>query len=71
VLGLGKIAITQEHSISNVLHVNSLSYSLLFVSQLCEMDYDCYFMDKGVTTIRREDSSIAFTSRLKGQALPS
>jgi hypothetical protein len=32
VLGVGKIAITQDHSISNVLHVNSLSYNLLSVS---------------------------------------
>ena len=65
--GVGKISITQDHSISNVLHVDSLSYNLLSVSQLCEMGYDCHFTDKGVTTIRREDSSIAFTGRLKGK----
>ena len=67
VLGVDKISITQDHSISNVLHVDSLSYNLLSVSQLCEMGYDCHFTDKGVTTIRREDSSIAFTGRLKGK----
>ena len=67
VLGVGKISITQDHSISNVLHVDSLSYNLLSVSQLCEMGYDCHFTDEGMTTIRREDSSIAFTSRLKGK----
>ena len=32
VIGLGKVAITLEHSISNVLHVDSLSYNLLLVS---------------------------------------
>ena len=32
VLGVGKISITQDLSISNVLHVDSLSYNLLFVS---------------------------------------
>jgi hypothetical protein len=32
VLGLGKVAITLEHSITNVLHVDSLSYNLLSVS---------------------------------------
>jgi hypothetical protein len=37
VLGIGKIAITTEHSISKVLLVESLDYNLLFVSQLCEM----------------------------------
>jgi hypothetical protein len=32
VIGLGKVAITLEHSISNVLHVDSLKYNLLSVS---------------------------------------
>jgi hypothetical protein len=32
VLSFGKIAITTEHSISNVLLVESLNYNLLFVS---------------------------------------
>jgi len=67
VLGVGKISITQDHLISNVLHANSLSYNLLSISQLCEMGYDCHFTDKGVTTIRREYSSIAFMGRLKGK----
>ena len=57
VIGLGKVAITLEHSITNVLHVNSLSYNLLSVSQLCEMGYNCLFLDKGVEVFRREDSS--------------
>ena len=46
-IGLGKVAITLEHSITNVLHVDSLSYNLLSISQLCEMGYNCLFMDKG------------------------
>jgi hypothetical protein len=37
VKGLGKIAITSEHSISNVFLVESLGYNLLSVSQLCHM----------------------------------
>jgi hypothetical protein len=32
VLGLVKVAITLEHSITNVLHVDLLSYNLLYVS---------------------------------------
>ena len=43
VIGLDKITITLEHSITNVLHVDSLSYNLLSVSQLCEMGYNCLF----------------------------
>ena len=67
VIGLGKVAITLEHSITNVLHVDSLSYNLLSVSQLCEMGYNCLFMDKGVEVFRREDSSIVFIGQLKNK----
>ena len=38
VLGLGNVAISNNHSISNVFLVNSLNYNLLSVSQLCEMN---------------------------------
>ena len=48
VIGLNKVVITLEHSIINVLHVDSLSYNLLSVSQLCEMGYNCLFTDKDV-----------------------
>jgi hypothetical protein len=37
VKGLGKIAISPDHSISNVFLVDSLDYNLLSVSQLCKM----------------------------------
>jgi hypothetical protein len=63
VLGLGKVAITLEHSITNVLHVDSLSYNLLSVSQLCEMGYNCLFTDKGVEIFIRDDFSIVFMGR--------
>ncbi|WVZ75053.1 hypothetical protein U9M48_023147, partial [Paspalum notatum var. saurae] len=44
-----------------------LIYNLLSVSQLCEMGYNCLFTNEGVQILRREDSSIAFTGRLKGK----
>ena len=37
VKGLDKIAISPDHSISNVFLVDSLDYNLLSVSQLCQM----------------------------------
>jgi hypothetical protein len=43
VKGLSKIAITNEHSISNIFLVESLRYNLLFVSQLCHMGYSCLY----------------------------
>jgi hypothetical protein len=67
VKGLGKIAISPDHSISNVFLVDSLDYNLLFVSQLCKMGYNCLFTDTGVTIFRRSDDSVAFKGVLEGQ----
>jgi hypothetical protein len=67
VKGLGKIAISPNHSISNVFLVDSLDYNLLSVSQLCKMGYNCLFTDLGVTVFRRSDDSIAFKGVLEGQ----
>jgi transposase InsO family protein len=64
---LGKIAISPDHSISNVFLVDSLDYNLLFVSQLCKMGYVYLFTDVGVTVFRRSDDSIAFKGVLDGQ----
>jgi hypothetical protein len=60
VKGLGKIAITNEHSISNVFLVESLGYNLLSVSQLCHMGYNCLFTNVDVSVFRRSDGSLAF-----------
>jgi hypothetical protein len=67
VKGLGKIAISPNHSISNVFLVDSLDYNLLSVSQLCKMGYNCLFTDVGVTVFRRSDDSVAFKGVLEGQ----
>jgi transposase InsO family protein len=67
VKGLGKIAISPDHSISNVFLVDSLDYNLLSVSQLCKMGYNCLFTDVGVTVFRRSDDSVAFKGVLDGQ----
>ena len=60
VKGLGKIAISNEHSISNVFLVESLGYNLLSVSQLCNMGYNCLFTNVDVSVFRRSDGSLAF-----------
>jgi hypothetical protein len=60
VKGLVKIAITNEHSISNVFLVESLEYNLLSVSQLCHMGYNCLFTNIDVSVFRRSDCSLAF-----------
>jgi hypothetical protein len=60
VKGLGKIAFSSEHSISNVFLVESLGYNLLSVSQLCNMGYNCLFTNVDVSVFRRSDGSLAF-----------
>jgi hypothetical protein len=66
VIGVGDIPISQKYLITNVLHVDLLGYNLLSVSQLSEIGFDCHFSDMGVSIIRREDSSIVLTGRLRG-----
>jgi hypothetical protein len=60
VKSLGKIAITTEHSNSNVFLVESLGYNLLSISQLCHMGYNCLFTNIDVSVFRRSDGSLAF-----------
>jgi hypothetical protein len=67
VKSLGKIAITSEHSISNVFLVESLGYNLLSVSQLCHMGYTCLFTNVDVSVFRRSDGSLAFKGILDGK----
>jgi hypothetical protein len=67
VKGLGKIAITNEHSISNVFLVESLGYNLLSVSQLCHMGYNCLFTNVDVSVFRRSNGSLAFKGVLDGK----
>jgi hypothetical protein len=63
----GKIAITTEHSISNVFLVESLGYNLLSVSQWCHMGYNCLFTNIDVSVFRRSDGSLAFKGLLDGK----
>jgi hypothetical protein len=66
VKGLGKIAITTEHSISIVFLVESLGYNLLSISQLCHMSYNCLFTNIDVSVFRRSDGSLAFKGVVGG-----
>jgi hypothetical protein len=55
---LGKIAITIEHSISNVFLVESLENNLLSVSQLCHMGYNFLFTNIHVSFFRTNDGKL-------------
>jgi hypothetical protein len=52
VISIGKIHISDQQSLSNVLLVDSLSYDLMSVSQLCGMGYNCLFFDVDVKILR-------------------
>ena len=67
VIGLGKIALAHDNSITNVYLVETLGYNLLSVSQLCGMGYNCLFTNEGVTIFKRGNFSIAFTGQLWGK----
>jgi hypothetical protein len=67
VVSQGDIPISKDSSLTNVYLVDTLGYNLLSVLQLCEKGYNYLFTNEGVTILRRDDSSIAFTGRLKGK----
>ena len=46
--GVGKIAISNDHSLSNVLLVDSLKFNLLSVTQLCDHGYKCSFTSDSI-----------------------
>jgi hypothetical protein len=60
VAGLGRITITKDFSISNVLYVESVSFNLLSVAQLCEFGLMCTFDKYGVIVFHEKDKSLVF-----------
>jgi hypothetical protein len=60
VKGLGKIAISNDLFISNILLVESLSYNLLTVSQLCDLGLICKFSSKDVVITSFKSNELIF-----------
>jgi hypothetical protein len=60
VKGLGKIAISNDLSISNVLLVESLNFNLLSVAQLYDLGFKCIFGVDDVEIISVDDSNLIF-----------
>jgi hypothetical protein len=57
---LGKIAISNDMSISNVLLVESLNFNLLSVAQLCDPRFKCIFGVDDVEIISVDGSNLIF-----------
>ena len=53
VQGLGKVIISNDHSISNVLYVASLSFNLLSIGQLCDLGFQCLLTEKEVVVSKK------------------
>ena len=60
VVGLGKVAITKDLSISNGLLVESVSFNLLSIAQFCDLGLICTFSDSEVVVTSKEDKSLIF-----------
>jgi hypothetical protein len=61
VKGLGKIAISNDMSISNVLPVESLYFNLLSMAQLCDLGrFKCIFGVHDVEIISVDGSNLIF-----------
>jgi hypothetical protein len=60
VKGIGKIAISNDHSLSNVLYVASFSFNLLSIGQLCDLGYQCSFTPNEVVVSKIEDKQLIF-----------
>ena len=60
VKGLGKVAMSNDHSILNVLYVAFLSFKLLSVGQLCDLGLQCLFTEKEVVVSKKDDYQVIF-----------
>jgi hypothetical protein len=58
VQGLGKVAISNDLSISNVLLVAPLSFNLLSAGQLCDLGLQCLFTPTEVVVSKMDDEGI-------------
>jgi transposase InsO family protein len=60
VKGLGKITMSNNLSISNVLLIESLNFNLLSVAQLCDLGFKCIFSVDDVEIISVDGSNLIF-----------
>ena len=60
VVGLGKVAISHDSSIQNVMLVESLGYNLLSVSRLADYGFNVLFTKVDCQVFRREWSLLVY-----------
>ena len=58
VVGLGKVVITKDLSISNVLLIKSVSFNLLSIAQFCDLGLICTISDSEVVVTSKEEKNL-------------
>src|SRR3954471_18476087 len=66
VVGLGKVAISHDSSIQNVMLVESLGYNLPFVSRLADFGFNVLFTEVDCQVFRRDNHNMFFTGIPRG-----
>ena len=59
--GMDNINVSQDHSLSNVLLVDSLKFNLLSITQLCDHGYKCIFTSDSVEVTSLDGNDHIFT----------
>ena len=57
---MGNINVSQDHSLSNVLLVDSLKFNLLSITQLCDHGYKCIFTSDSVEVTSSSENDCIF-----------
>ena len=65
VLGLGKVVISNDSSLANVMLVQSLHYNLLSTIQLARAGYDSHFGEFHVTVFKRSNLKVVFVGHVE------
>ena len=65
-VGLGKVAISQDSSIQNVMLIESLGYNLLSVSILSDFGYNVLFTKVDCQVFRSDNHKMVFTGIRRG-----
>jgi hypothetical protein len=66
VLGLGKVAISNDSSIQNVMLVESLGYNLLSVSRLVDFGFNVLFTEVDCQVFHQDNHNMVFTGIRRG-----
>ena len=65
VLGFGRVAITKDLSLENVMLVDSLGYNLLSIHHLASIGYDSYFTKNCVKVFRSDNLKLVFVGHVE------